>query len=668
MYPFAYRRWQRTIRSSGILLLDGTAWVVALGTASWLRYDWDTAQIDVAGTLHIAAVAVLAQWVLGAVIGSYRGRYYLGSVEQACNLALVAVAVGAVQFGYQFSQPQPIVPRSVPLIATLIMLALSVAARLVLRLRVERPARSVVTGSRRVIVFGAGDAGRQLVRSMRLDPASGYRPVALLDDDPDLRRRRIAGVRVRGGRADLADVAAETTAELLVIAVPSVDPLVRKELARKATDAGLGVKVLPPLAELFRPRVGASDLRDMNFRDLLGRQPVDTDVAAIAGYLRGKRVLVTGAGGSIGSELCRQIHRFEPAELMMLDRDESALHAVELSIRGRALLDSRDLVLADIRDACTVHRLFMSRRPEVVFHAAALKHLPMLQQYPEEAWKTNVLGTQHVLDAALACGVERFVNISTDKAANPVSVLGRSKRIGELLVASSSPGSHGAFLSVRFGNVLGSRGSVLTTFAEQIAAGRPLTITHPDVSRFFMMIPEAVELVIQAAAIGSCGEALVLDMGSPVRIVDVARQLMEIARSFTPIVYTGLRDGEKLHEELFGAGERDVRPLHPAISHVEVPALEADELRMLSAVTDPVAAMVELTSPDMAGLASLRPAGTAGGRQRRTPVLVAADKGAERGHETAPPASGSPEPQERSVASVADRLHLSVLQDPIDSR
>ncbi|MCW0212442.1 MAG: polysaccharide biosynthesis protein [Pseudonocardia sp.] len=563
--------------------------------ATLFRYDWDTGQIAVAGVLHIAAVAAVAQWLVGTAVGTYRGRYYVGSVEEAWSLALVASTVCALLFAYQFLMPEQLVPRSVPFTAALGMLALAACARLLVRRRSERP-RGPVAGAQPVIVFGAGEAGRQLVRSMLSEPESGYRPVALLDDDPELRRRCIAGVRVRGGRADLAAVAAETRAQVLVIAVRHTEPAVMKQLAATALDAGIGVKLLPPLPELITPWVGFSDLRDLHVADLLGRRPIETDVATIAGYLRGKRVLVTGAGGSIGSELCRQIHRFEPAELMMLDRDESALHGVQLSIHGKALLDSPDVLLADIRDAEALNSLFAERRPEVVFHAAALKHLPMLEQYPVEAWKTNVLGTRHVLDAALNCGAERFVNISTDKAANPISVLGRSKRVGERLVASLSEQTDGSYLSVRFGNVLGSRGSVLTTFADQITAGRPLTITHPDVTRFFMTIPEAVELVIQAAAIGRSAEALVLDMGAPVRIVDVAHQLMEIAGRTTPIVYTGLRGGEKLHEELFGTDEYDVRPLHPAISHVRVPPLHPDDIRGLSAVADPAAAMVELTT------------------------------------------------------------------------
>ena len=364
-----------------------------------------------------------------------------------------------------------------------------------------------------------------------------------------------------------------------MIAIPSASAEVVNRIRLAALEAEVAVKVLPASTQLLTDSVGIRDLRDINLTDVLGRNQLDTDLDAIADYLTGRKVLVTGAGGSIGSELCRQIHRYAPAELMMLDRDESALHAVQLSIHGRALLDSNDVILCDIRDAAALNAVFAERRPDVVFHAAALKHLPMLEQYPAEAVKTNIIGTRNVLDAADLVNVDKFVNISTDKAANPCSVLGYSKRIAERITSARARDAEGTFLSVRFGNVLGSRGSVLTAFAKQIAEGGPLTVTHPDVTRYFMTIEEACQLVIQAAAIGGPGEALVLDMGDPIRIEDVARQLMEQSGTPVRIEYTGLREGEKLHEELFGDGEpQDVRPRHPLVSHVPVPVVGDQEI------------------------------------------------------------------------------------------
>lgn len=262
----------------------------------------------------------------------------------------------------------------------------------------------------------------------------------------------------------------------------------------------------------------------------------------------------------------------------MLDRDETGLHGVQIAISGHGLLDSDDVVLADIRDKQAIQEIFVRRKPEVVFHAAALKHLPMLEQYPEEAWKTNVLGTLNVLTASLSVGVKTFVNISTDKAANPISVLGHSKRTAERLTAWAAVQSEESYLSVRFGNVIGSRGSVLPTFIAQIQAGGPVTLTDPEVTRYFMTIPEACQLVIQAGAIGRPGEALILDMGDPIKIMDVAKRVIASSGREIDIVITGLREGEKLHEELFGTSEHDERPFHPKITHTTVPPLSPDAL------------------------------------------------------------------------------------------
>lgn len=292
-------------------------------------------------------------------------------------------------------------------------------------------------------------------------------------------------------------------------------------------------------------------------------------------YIADRRVLITGAGGSIGSELCRQIHALRPAAMVMLDRDESGLHETQLSIHGRALLDGRDVVLADIRDADRIGEVFREHRPEIVFHAAALKHQPLLEQYPAEAVKTNVLGTATILEAAEAIGTEILINISTDKAVDPVCVLGMSKRVAERLTANYAPRR---FLSVRFGNVLGSRGSVLSTFAAQIAAGGPVTVTHPDMTRYFMTVWEAVRLVIGAGAVGKPGEALVLDMGEPVRILDLVTRM---AGSSIPIVFTGIRPGESLWESPLGAGETPIDGVRSPIARVTVPPISPTETKTI---------------------------------------------------------------------------------------
>ncbi|MFJ3384410.1 MULTISPECIES: UDP-N-acetylglucosamine 4,6-dehydratase family protein [unclassified Curtobacterium] len=319
-------------------------------------------------------------------------------------------------------------------------------------------------------------------------------------------------------------------------------------------------------------------LDGIDIESLLGSRPRHDEPEFGVDFVRGQSVLVTGAGGSIGSELCTQLMRFDPAEVVMLDRDETALQRVQVAVAGHGLLDTRDVVLADIRDAETIRQVMLDRRPDVVFHAAALKHLPMLEQYPDEGWKTNVLGTRNVLAAAAEAGVGTLVNISTDKAANPTSVLGATKRTAERLTAWTAAATGRAYVSVRFGNVLGSRGSMLPLFADLIRAGRPVTVTHPDATRYFMSIPEACHLVIQATAIAQPGEVLVLDMGQPVRILDIARRMVSAMGGTSDIVFSGLRPGEKLHEDLIGCDETERRPVHPKISHASVPPLAPSAL------------------------------------------------------------------------------------------
>jgi FlaA1/EpsC-like NDP-sugar epimerase len=573
-------------------VVDGVAWIISIYLATLIRFDFHPSSINAFGVAAIVPVAIEAQIAGGWLAGLYRGRWRYGSFDEVAALVRAVVVTTCLLLIVELFIGEHPVPLSAVLGAGFGALVLMSGARYVWRLRRERRLRPKDGDATRLLVLGAGEGGVQVVTAMLRDPHSPYIPVGIIDDDPLKRNLRILGVPVAGTRRRLIATAKRLEAEALLIAIPSAPaPLVR-EVSALADEAGLPVKILPPVRDLFGTRIGVEDIRDIDTRDLLGRRQVETDVDAVAGYLTGKRVLVTGAGGSIGSELCRQIVRFEPAELMMLDRNESGLHGVQLSIEGRALLDSDNLLLASIRDVETLRELFVSRKPEVVFHAAALKHLPLLEQYPAEAVKTNVLGTLAVLEAAEAAGVEHLVNISTDKAADPISVLGYSKRISERLTAHFAQTTGYEYLSVRFGNVLASSGSVLTTFQTQLASGAPLTVTDPDVTRYFMTVEEAVELVIQAGAIGRSGEVLVLDMGEPVRIADVA---MRIAAQDVPpreIEYTGLRQGEKLHEALFGTGEHDERPVHPLISHVPVAPLDPALARSIDAAA-PSARVIE---------------------------------------------------------------------------
>jgi FlaA1/EpsC-like NDP-sugar epimerase len=562
--------------------LDLAAWAIALPVALVLRYEFEFSPsewgpFDVGGLLIAIGVACLLQLTIGLALGLYRGRWRFGSFDEIAHLARAAVVVTVLVGVLNAAVSRRLVPISVALAAGVIALLLMAAVRYVWRLVLER-GRRPSDHADRVLVFGAGEAGAQLLASMLRNPRSPYLPVGLIDDDPTKRNLRIMGVPVLGSRLALPRAARVTEATALVIAVPNATSDLVRQLSDLTLDTRLQLKILPPLEELLDGVVGVGDLRAITEADLLGRHEIDTDIDSIAGYLTGRRVLVTGAGGSIGSELCRQISRFAPSELVMLDRDESALHAVQLGIEGRAMLDSRNLVVCDIRDRQRLDEVFDEHQPQVVFHAAALKHLPLLQMHPKEAFKTNVLGTQNLLEVAAASRVDWFINISTDKAADPSSVLGYTKRIAERLTADAATGAVGVYLSVRFGNVLRSRGSVLTAFQAQVEAGGPITVTHPDVTRYFMTVEEAVQLVIQAGAVGLNGEVLVLRMGRPVRIDDVARRLASEAKRPIEIVYTGLRPGEKLHETLFGSNEVDVRTDHPMISHVGVPRLVATEV------------------------------------------------------------------------------------------
>ena len=482
-------------------------------------------------------------------------------------------------------------PRSVILVGGCAGLFLIAANRYIWRLIREQLRRPTERTAVKILVYGAGEGGIQMVNTMLRNPSSMYLPVGFIDDNPETHRLSISGVPVLGGRESLAEARTKTGASTLLIAIPSADSELINAISTQAQTLNMDVKVVPPVQNLNERPLDPSDIRDLTDEDLLGRRKIQIDLQQISEYLVNRRVLVTGAGGSIGSELCRQLARFNPAELIMLDRDESALHEVQLSIHGRALLDTPQTVLADLRDQATINHIFETRKPEVVFHAAALKHLPLLERYPSEAYQTNVLGTTTLLKAAQKTNVQVFVNISTDKAANPISVLGYSKRIAERVTSYFGLHSNsGKYISVRFGNVLGSRGSVLMSFRDQIEKGGPVTVTHRGVTRYFMTISEAVQLVIQAGAIGNNGEVLVLDMGNPVSIYDVAAQLVRNSRKQVEIEIVGLRSGEKVHEELFGDGEVDARPEHPLISQVPVKPIELDLL--VASPTDAAAFMI----------------------------------------------------------------------------
>ena len=581
---FGNSRSFHSITSTSQFILDILAWVLAVTIAlvmrSYLQAAPDIGKIVKDSLIRVLPMVSLVQAVTGYIVGIYRRRWRYGSFDEVKGLILSALITTIILWVIRFFDTSvDAFPRSAIIAGGILGLFFTAASRYSWRLIREQLRRPSAQNSTKLLIYGAGEGGIQIVNTMLRNPSSQYLPVAFLDDNPKTHRLRISGVPVLGGRNEIAKIAQRTGASALLIAIPSADSTVVNEIVEIARDSKLNVKILPVVQSLDDRQVDAADIRDLTDEDLLGRRRVKIDLDEISQYLVNRRVLVTGAGGSIGSELCRQLVRFNPSEIIMLDRDESALHEVQLSIYGRALLDTPQTVLADLRDERAINEIFDSRKPQVVFHAAALKHLPLLERYPHEAYQTNVLGTTTVLNAAQRTGVEVFVNISTDKAANPISVLGFSKKIAERLTADlASRTKQGKYISVRFGNVLGSRGSVLMSFRDQIAKGGPVTVTHRGVTRYFMTISEAVQLVVQAGAIGRTGEVLVLDMGKPVNIYDVAEQLVKNSGNPIKIEVVGLRVGEKVHEELFAEGETDERLRHPLISHVAAKPIDQASL------------------------------------------------------------------------------------------
>ncbi|MFI8777955.1 polysaccharide biosynthesis protein [Brachybacterium paraconglomeratum] len=572
-------------------------WLVGLWIASGLRLEsaalsrgmtLGEGATPVGGLLVCAAIAALAYTLLARLLHLHQGRHLVGSFDEIRPLAAVVVAVSVLVALVNVLTPERMLPATTPIIAAPLILVMALAVRYGLRALSLRDVRSAGTGgivpeeTQRVLIVGAGEVGRDLADSMRRDPSSTWEPVAFLDDDSRKRFLRHSGLSVVGTTSQLAHVTEQLRVDVLVIATTVIGAETMTSLTAEAKRLGISVKIVPPLREMI-DGVRHTDLRDVQTEDLLGRNPVATDLGTIATLIEGRTVLVTGAGGSIGSELCRQIAKLAPAELVMLDRDESALHALMLTMGGTADLGDENMELADIRDAERLDAVFARHQPDVVFHAAALKHVNMLEKSPDEAFKTNVLGTHNVLEAADRHGAKHFVNVSTDKAADPHNILGYSKRIAEGLTANKGlTAGHGTWLSVRFGNVLATRGSVIHTFIAQIEKGGPVTVTDPEVTRYFMTVSEAVQLVLQAAVLGESGRALVLDMGEPVPIVKLAHQLIEASGKDIAIEYSGLRPGEKLHEDLFAPGEDSTVTSHPLIRGVPVVPVSRLELPTLA--------------------------------------------------------------------------------------
>ncbi len=488
-------------------------------------------------------------------------------------------------------------PRSVAVLDLLLSLAFVAGTRLLARSLIERPQSGLVARGKEVVIVGAGDAAQLIIREMQRNRALGYTPIGLIDDDPRKKNLRVHGIRVLGTLADLPHAIRDNRPDEVLIAIPSAPGEVRQRVVDVARVHEVPVKTLPALHELISGDVNlAGQIREVQVEDVLGREPVEVDLASVASYLAGKTVLVTGAGGSIGAELCRQVIRVGPARVVLVEWSEPALFEIERELVGERGFTAAVPVLADVKDRAKLRQVFERYRPDVVFHAAAYKHVPLLESNPVESVRNNTLATKVVADVAVAFETERFVLVSTDKAVNAKTVMGQSKAICEWIVETYGGRSDvpTRFVAVRFGNVLGSSGSVVPIFRKQIARGGPVTVTHPEMTRYFMTIPEAVSLVVQAGAIGDSGEVYVLDMGEPVKILDLARNMIRLSGKEpdqdVAIEFIGIRPGEKLHEELWNAGEDVGETGHPQIRRSAHPPLDGawleDELATLERLVE----------------------------------------------------------------------------------
>jgi FlaA1/EpsC-like NDP-sugar epimerase len=565
-----------TLRNRHMFLMDVILLPCAAVLSFVLRLDAKGMQPYVPTMLLYVAAGVPLKLALFRWLGLYRRFWRYASVDE---LLLIAIAVGlstlliaALLLGLALPLQWVHCPRSIPFIDGLLTLMAVAGPRFAVRLTEQRRGRQQGRQEgpqKRVLVMGAGSAGSLIVKEMRSNPSLGLEPVGFVDDDQNKQGVRIHGVPVLGSREQIPELVKKHGAGEVIIAMPAAPGPAIRQILDVCSRAGIAARTIPGLYDILSGQVSISQIRKVDIEDLLRREPVRTDTSTVEQMLRGCRVLVTGAGGSIGSELCRQIARCGPEALLLVGHGEHSIFGIANELRRTWPTLALEQVIADVRHPDRLEQVFRLYRPETVYHAAAHKHVPLMEMNAVEAVTNNVQGTANLLQVCESQGVGRFVLISTDKAVNPTSVMGATKRVAELLVQASARRCGRPYVAVRFGNVLGSRGSVVPLFREQIARGGPVTVTHPEVRRYFMTIPEAVQLVLQAATLGQGGEVFLLDMGAPIRIADLARDLiqlsgLEVGRDIE-IVYTGLRPGEKLFEELFVAGEEYVPTRHEKV-------------------------------------------------------------------------------------------------------
>ena len=578
---------KKYLRVALLLVVDIAVINLSAFLALWARLDFSIAQFA-RNELSSNLVYVLPMFTLITVLvfipmKLYNSLWEFASVDELLHIVMAAIFVALIEFA-AISLHFVHLPLSFPLLNAMFLTALTLLSRFSYRLlRSFSQKRHKTRTQRRTMLIGAGSGGMQILREFQASENSQNQVVCIIDDDRQKQGRYLHNVKIVGTRADIVRAAKEYKVEEIVFAIPTAEIKERKSILALCQQTGCKLKILPGIYQLANGEVKIQKIRDVDVQDLLGRDSVNVDLSQIAGYLQDKTVLVTGGGGSIGSELCRQIAQHSPKRLIIFDIYENNAYDIQQELR-RAYpeLDLVTLV-GSVRDTERVDLVFKRYHPEIVFHAAAHKHVPLMEDSPNEAIKNNVFGTYHVAQAADRFGASTFVLISTDKAVNPTNVMGASKRICEMIVQMMANRSKTKFVAVRFGNVLGSNGSVIPLFKEQIAEGGPVTVTHPDIIRYFMTIPEAVTLVLQAGAYANRGEIFVLDMGEPVRIDDLARNLIRLS-GFTPDVdievkYTGLRPGEKLFEEML-MDEEGLRSTANNLIHIGRP-LEINEAEFL---------------------------------------------------------------------------------------
>ena len=567
-----------------MIVSDAFIFVVALVAAHLLRFEFSFAAVKIEGIKLLLLWIIPLKSFVFLSLGLYRGMWRYTSIRDLWLLAKASLLsslliLAVILYVSRFEGYSRAVFIADGVFTFLLTGGLRVGIRFFYANRTYSPAvknKPAKINCKNVLIIGAGYAGEKLLRELLDNYQSQYKVLGFIDDDPKKQGRSIHGVRVLGGVSDIAGIVERKEAMEIFIAIPSAEGAQIRNIVETCVDCNISYKILPAIDELVDGQIGVNILRDISYEDILGRTPVHLDISGISNYLAGKTILITGCGGSIGSELCRQVIRYQPASLVLLDASEINLFTINMELQNEKYYRNCEAVLGNVQDKKLMNEVFKKYRPQVVFHAAAYKHVPMLERNPWEAVFNNIIGSRMAMELSIKHDVERFVLVSTDKAVRPANVMGASKRVTELIMQSLQ-GNGTRLMAVRFGNVIGSSGSVVPIFQRQIQLGGPVTVTHPEVSRYFMTIPEAAQMILQAGAMGAGGEIFILRMGKPVKIEDMARDLIRIFKKVpdvdVKITYIGLREGEKLHEELIVKGE-DILPT----VHEKVVALRSNNL------------------------------------------------------------------------------------------